>query len=270
MATAPTMALRSRDGRGRAGVMSGHLDGELVDLRRGVTCALVDSHDALAAWARRETEDLAGLRVEPGPLEVNALVALDRQIALVGFLELCGRDADEAAVNIHERRHGIPPSLLAAWTARLCRRRTLDVGGVGAIGHSTDGGLVLEPKLTSCRSPEPWCARSSSAGTICWSSPTGGSGRWPAGGARCCCSRARPASARRGCSAQSSGGRSSRASSPFAVARTQATSRSRAPSSSILPGPWSARKPRPSWARRSKRDSTTGRRYAATPTAGAE
>src|SRR5262245_32905353 len=111
-ATRPTTMPRNRVARGRDGVMSGHLDRELVDLRGRMARALVDAHDALAARAGRQAEDLAGLGVEPRPLEVDALVALDREIPLVGFLELGGRDADETAVNVHELRHGIPPWLV--------------------------------------------------------------------------------------------------------------------------------------------------------------
>src|SRR5689334_22601262 len=98
-----------------------NLDRELVDLGRGMAGALVDAHDALAAGAGRQAEDLAGLRVEPRALEVDTLVALDREITLVGFLQLRGGNADEAAVDIHECRHGDPPV--------LCRPAGIDRSG---------------------------------------------------------------------------------------------------------------------------------------------
>src|SRR4029079_15579340 len=115
-ATTPTRMPRIREARGRDGVISLDLDRELVDLPRGMARALVDSHDALAAGAAREAEDLAGLGVEPGSFEVDALVSLDRQVALVRLLELRGGDAHEAAVDIHECRHG--PSPVAAGAVR--------------------------------------------------------------------------------------------------------------------------------------------------------
>src|SRR5512140_835858 len=76
------------------------LDGELVDLRRGMARALVDAKHRVPRRPGCEAEHLAQLRVEPGALEVDALVALDREIALVGLLELLGCDADEPAVHV--------------------------------------------------------------------------------------------------------------------------------------------------------------------------
>jgi len=65
----------------------------------------VDAHDGLAARAGREAEALAGHRVEPCPLEMDAVLGLDRGVALVGLPELLGRHTDETVVDIHELRH---------------------------------------------------------------------------------------------------------------------------------------------------------------------
>ena len=71
--------------------VSSDLDRELVDLRGRVAGPLVDPHDRLARRPGREAEDLARLRVEPRPLEMDALVLLDREVALVRLLELLPR-----------------------------------------------------------------------------------------------------------------------------------------------------------------------------------
>src|SRR6266540_3789880 len=67
--------------------------------------ALVNAHHGLPGRPGRQAEDLAHLRIEPGPGEMDALVGLDREVALVRFPELLSRHPDEATVNIHERRH---------------------------------------------------------------------------------------------------------------------------------------------------------------------
>src|SRR4051812_24810157 len=81
------------------------LDRDLVHLGRRVTGALVDPHDSLFRGSRGQAEDLAGDRIEPGALVVDAFFALDRQVAAVRLGQLLGRDTEEPVVNIHERGH---------------------------------------------------------------------------------------------------------------------------------------------------------------------
>ena len=50
---------------------------------------------ALAAWSAGKAEDLASLGIEPGVLEMHALVRLYGQVAFVGLLELLRCDANE-------------------------------------------------------------------------------------------------------------------------------------------------------------------------------
>ena len=84
---------------------SGDLDRQLVDLGRRVAGLLVDPHHGLLRGARRETEDLAQLGVEPGVLEVHALLGLNIEVALVRLGKLLAGDAEEPRVNVHELRH---------------------------------------------------------------------------------------------------------------------------------------------------------------------
>src|SRR3974390_2202615 len=81
--------------RARIDVTS-HLHRQRVDLVRRVAGALVDAKHRVARRPGREAEDLARDGVEPRPLEVHALVTLDREVAFVGLLELLRRHADEA------------------------------------------------------------------------------------------------------------------------------------------------------------------------------
>ena len=67
------------------------LDRDLVHLRRRMAGVLVDAHDRLLRRTGREAEDLAGLRVEPGVLVVDALLGLDVEVALVGLGQLLRR-----------------------------------------------------------------------------------------------------------------------------------------------------------------------------------
>src|SRR5512141_434694 len=85
-----------------------HLDRNFVDLGRRVAGALVDAHDGLLRRPGREAEDLACHRVEPRPLVVHVLLALDREIAAVRLGELLCSHAEEAVVNVHERRQSEP------------------------------------------------------------------------------------------------------------------------------------------------------------------
>jgi hypothetical protein len=63
--------------------MSGNLDGEFVDLGGRMAGSVVDAHHGLLGRAARQAEHLPRLWIEPGALEVDALVLLDRQVALV-------------------------------------------------------------------------------------------------------------------------------------------------------------------------------------------
>jgi hypothetical protein len=74
-----------------------------------VAGALVDAHDRLLARPGRQAEHLAGLGVQPGALEVHALLALDGEVRLVCFLQLLGGDPDEAGVHVHECGHCLLP-----------------------------------------------------------------------------------------------------------------------------------------------------------------
>src|SRR6478752_1272897 len=71
-----------------------------------MTGPLVDPHDRFLARPGREAEDLAGLRIEPRPLVVDALLALELQVALVRLEQLLPGDPDEPVVDVHECRHG--------------------------------------------------------------------------------------------------------------------------------------------------------------------
>src|SRR5262245_32968418 len=84
------------------------LDCELVDLLGRMASAPMDAHDRGTRWARGEAEDLAAHRVEPGMLEVDALVGLDREVALVRLPQLMTRHPDEAGVDVHEPGHSNP------------------------------------------------------------------------------------------------------------------------------------------------------------------
>src|SRR5689334_23067561 len=65
-----------------------HLEGNFVDVWSRVAGALVDAHDRLARRARDEAEHLPCLRVQPRLLVMDTLLALDREIATMGFGEL--------------------------------------------------------------------------------------------------------------------------------------------------------------------------------------
>src|SRR5664280_2487890 len=106
--SAPAIAPSTR-GKERDVSISLHLRRDLVDLAGRVARPFVDPHDRLSARAAREAEGLACHRVEPGTLEVDALVRLDREIPLVGLLELPRRHPDEPGVDIHELRQRWPP-----------------------------------------------------------------------------------------------------------------------------------------------------------------
>src|SRR5512135_2611636 len=86
-----------------------HLDRDFVDLGRRVAGALVDAHDGFPRGTGREAEDLARHRVEPRPLVVHGLIAFEREIAAMGLGQLLRGHAEEAVVDVHERRHRCPP-----------------------------------------------------------------------------------------------------------------------------------------------------------------
>ena len=62
--------------------------------------ALVDPHHRFLVRAARQTKDLAALRVQPRPLEVDVLVLFDREIRFVRGLQLLSGDTDEPLVNV--------------------------------------------------------------------------------------------------------------------------------------------------------------------------
>ena len=180
-------------------------------------------------------------RVEPGSLEVDALVLLDREVALVGFLELLARDADEARVDIHElspcrflRRSRAADRRRVRVTARWLSTTT------SVIGHLTDeraGGRTYTWAVTAPPNPRLPDPRRAGRPARPRRPADRGGRRRPA--VSCCCSPARPASARRGCSARSSGRRARRGlPDRSAAAPIRATSRSRPRSSSTSLGRW--------------------------------
>src|SRR5512146_1928208 len=60
------------------------LDRELVDLGGRMAGPVVDPHHGLFRRSGCEAEDLPELRIEPGALEMHALVGLDIEVALMG------------------------------------------------------------------------------------------------------------------------------------------------------------------------------------------
>jgi len=83
---------------------------------------LVDTYDGFARRPAGKAEHLAPLGIEPRTLEMHALVRLDRQVALVGLLQLLGGDAEEARVDIQ-------------WDACLgLSRRPVMSGGTAPVG----------------------------------------------------------------------------------------------------------------------------------------
>src|SRR5262245_15373814 len=99
-----------------------------------MACALVDAHDGFLRRPGGKAEDLAGIGVEPRLREMHALAGLDREIPVVGLLELLCRHPEEAGVDIHELRHCI----LLVWLIGSIPTRTIDSEGAHAIGRATD------------------------------------------------------------------------------------------------------------------------------------
>ena len=66
---------------------------------------LVDPQDRFPRRPDGEAEDLAGVRVEPGALEMHAFVGFDREVGLVGIPQLDRGDPEEPRVHVHECRH---------------------------------------------------------------------------------------------------------------------------------------------------------------------
>ena len=108
-----------------------------------MTGALVDAHDGFLRRTGRQAEDLAGLRIEPGVLEVDALVVLDGQVALVRFAELLRGHAEEAIVDIHELGHR--RILLLARPPLITTGS--DGGGAWRVGHR--GSVIGRPDRRS-------------------------------------------------------------------------------------------------------------------------
>ena len=134
-------------------VMSDHLDGDFVDLGGRVSRSLVDPHDTLAARPCRKAENLARDGVEPRPLEVDAFVLLDREVALVRFAKLLCRDTDEPVVDIHEPGH---VNLLRACLprSRVCDpERSIGGGRASAIGRMTDAAVRTGTTIGRVTSP---------------------------------------------------------------------------------------------------------------------
>lgn len=95
----------------------------------------MDAHHGLARRPGGETEDLARYRVQPRAFEVNALLLLDREVALVGLAQLLRRDSDEPAMDIHKRRH---VTSLTGADDRPRRVDTVDAAMRSVIGHLPD------------------------------------------------------------------------------------------------------------------------------------
>src|SRR6185295_6215040 len=101
---------RHRSGRPVAGALAALLD--LVERVRLEPVRLaVDARRGLAVGRIDETEDLAVLLVDPVLLVVDAVVALDLDVGLVGARDGLGRDTGDV-VHVHVRRHR---DLLLQW-----------------------------------------------------------------------------------------------------------------------------------------------------------
>ena len=50
--------------------------------------SFMDANDRFLGWTAGNAEDLARVGIEPGSLEMDAFVLLDRQVPLVGLAEL--------------------------------------------------------------------------------------------------------------------------------------------------------------------------------------
>src|SRR5262245_51260427 len=91
---------RARSARIR--IFTSHLDWNFVHVGGRVAGAFVDAHDGLTRGPRHEAEDLARLGIQPRPLVVDALLALDREIATMGLGELLLAYPEEPGVDVHE------------------------------------------------------------------------------------------------------------------------------------------------------------------------
>src|SRR5215213_3523449 len=84
-------------------------------------CALVNAQDCLLGGTGRKAEDLARLGIEPRALEVDALVPLNREVAVVRLPELVSGHAEEPCVDVHELAHRPSPLVIATpWDRRPC------------------------------------------------------------------------------------------------------------------------------------------------------
>lgn len=106
--------------------------------------ALVDPHHGFLGRPCREAEDLARLGVEPRTLEVDALVLLDREVAVVRLAKLLAGDADEPAVHVHELGH---TRYLDRGRTSAGRGQTVAAPPAPVIGRSTDGPARRRPTL---------------------------------------------------------------------------------------------------------------------------
>src|SRR5688572_30617693 len=111
---------------------------ELIDVGGGVTRALVDPHDRLARRPGREAEHPAGVGIEPGALEVHALLRLDREVPPVRFVQLLRRDTEEARMHVHELGHRYASISLARRRSPSSSGTTVFAAMASVIGRMTD------------------------------------------------------------------------------------------------------------------------------------
>ena len=99
------------------------LDGDGVDLCGRVAGALVDALDRVGVRRLGDAPHHARLRIAPGALEVDILVALDVEVGLVSRLECLGSHAVHPMVNVHELGHRDYASGAESWLAQPQRGR---------------------------------------------------------------------------------------------------------------------------------------------------
>jgi hypothetical protein len=122
-AASPSSPAQAADQANESG--SGDLDRHLVDLGGRVTGPRVDAQDGLLAGTGREAEELPGLWIEPGVLEMDPLLGFDRILGRRGVLKLALGDTTEAFVHIHEARHARSDLPVMVHRRRAAARRHL-------------------------------------------------------------------------------------------------------------------------------------------------
>src|SRR5664280_2688366 len=138
---------RRAEPRTRVVSISVHLNRDFVDLSSRMARPLMDPHDRFTRWPAREAERLARGGVQPGALEMHALVRLDREVALVGLLELLRRHAHKPRVNVHEVRHASPLCSSASTIRTRLSTRSVDPRRRGVISRMTDDLQRTRPTL---------------------------------------------------------------------------------------------------------------------------